>query len=188
MDIMEESYGYEMGVAGLSYSLQYREEGMPAKGQKKPLAERFWSKLDKRGPDECWPWLGCKCRGYGQILHENGKYIGAHVAALIVAGRYIEGMDVLHNCNNPECVNERHLRNGTHQENMQDAIRAGTFRHRPQGKGEKHSLHILTECDVKQIRRWASVGLSHGEVAKAFGVARKTVSKVVSRETWDHVT
>lgn len=26
--------------------------------RRRPLAERFWEKGDKRGADVCWPWIG----------------------------------------------------------------------------------------------------------------------------------
>uniref|UniRef100_A0A0S4U1M5 Putative bacteriophage t7-related gene protein n=1 Tax=Ralstonia solanacearum TaxID=305 RepID=A0A0S4U1M5_RALSL len=26
--------------------------------QRRPLAEHFWEKIDQRGSDECWPWIG----------------------------------------------------------------------------------------------------------------------------------
>ena len=33
------------------------------------VVERFWSKVDKRGPDDCWPWLGTlEPTGYGQFF------------------------------------------------------------------------------------------------------------------------
>lgn len=43
------------------------------------MAERFWSKVDVRGADECWPWTAYadRERGYGQFW--NGEWlVGAH--------------------------------------------------------------------------------------------------------------
>jgi len=37
-----------------------------------------------------------------------------------------EGMVLRHTCNNPACVNPEHIVPGTHSENMQDSVRAGT--------------------------------------------------------------
>lgn len=34
--------------------------------------DRFWSKVNKRGQDECWEWLAYKdSNGYGQFWHEG---------------------------------------------------------------------------------------------------------------------
>jgi hypothetical protein len=31
------------------------------------IEERFWSRVDVRGPDECWPWMAATVKGYGQL-------------------------------------------------------------------------------------------------------------------------
>ncbi|MCA9750178.1 MAG: HNH endonuclease, partial [Romboutsia sp.] len=51
-----------------------------------------------------------------------------------------KGMEVLHNCNNTKCANPDHLRLGTHKENMQDKVKAGT-----QPKGSVHPGAKLNE-------------------------------------------
>lgn len=157
-------------------------------GFKTPLAERFWPKVNKRGPDECWLWLGVKVRGgYGQIW-DGERTIGAHRAALILDGRNLGALDVLHKCNNPSCVNPAHLRAGTEAENMQDAINAGTFIHHHPGYGEENANVLLCEDAVIQIRRrYKAGGESLASLGREFSVSPSTIAKCIKRKTWKHV-
>jgi len=88
---------------------------------------RFWSKVDKRGPDECWPWTtGLNHDGYGAFSYtgENGRVIrlGAHRWILgHLRGTHLgPGEEACHSCDNPPCCNPAHLRVGSHQDNMTD--------------------------------------------------------------------
>lgn len=84
---------------------------------------RFWARVDKRGPDECWPWVGPTDRvGYGAycfISHEGP--IPAHrIAYGLANGGIPDGLHVLHKCDNRPCCNPAHLYTGTHTDNMAD--------------------------------------------------------------------
>ena len=41
------------------------------------IVARFWAKVDRRGDDECWPWLAStRSKGYGAFAYTfNGKSI-----------------------------------------------------------------------------------------------------------------
>lgn len=93
------------------------------------IVEKFWPKVDKRGPDECWPWLAsCVKGGYGKLREpgRQGRTLGAHVVSLMLAtGEVADGRQALHSCDNKLCVNPAHLRWGTQSDNMQDAVARG---------------------------------------------------------------
>lgn len=92
-----------------------------------PLEQRFWPKVDKRGADECWLWLGARIpKGYGRILGSS-KPVYAHRASWEIANDQSvpTGLVVMHSCDNPPCVNPAHLSVGTAGDNNRDAIAKG---------------------------------------------------------------
>lgn len=143
------------------------------------LAERLAARTIKT--DTCWNVAGCRVgnNGYGQIVvgrDHVGKLIRiyAHRAAWEIAnGRLVpDGLEVLHSCDNPRCVNPAHLSVGTHAENIHDALRKGRWTRRR-----------LSDADVAQIRLMAAGGALQREIAAVYGIARNTVSMIVTGRT-----
>jgi hypothetical protein len=89
-----------------------------------PLERRFFKYVLIDAPDKCWPWQGAYQEyGYGRIGVRTGFTDGAHrVSYQLHKGAIPEGLYVLHDCDNPACVNPKHLRLGTHQDNMDDMV------------------------------------------------------------------
>ena len=90
------------------------------------LLERFWSKVDVRGPGECWLWTAGTTHGYGH-LKLGGRHVGAHrVMWLLVHGEELESDQyVCHTCDNPPCCNPAHLFLGDALINVQDMMAKG---------------------------------------------------------------
>ncbi len=87
---------------------------------------RFWKRVDVRGVDECWPWLGGRYdSGYGAFYVNGQNTNAARVSCSICNGEIPKGMLVLHSCDNPPCCNPFHLRSGTHKENSKDMADRG---------------------------------------------------------------
>jgi hypothetical protein len=70
--------------------------------------------------DGCWEWQGAKINGYGNL--QIGK--SAMLAHRVVMNAPADLM-VLHSCDNPGCVNPKHLSLGTAHDNAQDMKRKG---------------------------------------------------------------
>ncbi len=179
------------------------------------VEERFWSHVDIRGPDDCWPWMGSKSKGYGRFAVTRGKQVGAHCFAYeLVKGPIPPGLDVLHSCDFPPCCNPVHLWSGTHTDNMQDCVAKGRKAHicgeqhyshtHPErlARGERHGWRThpesiprgercgsakLTETKVREIRRLFAVGTTKIAIARLMGVCHATIRQIVFRKTWKHI-
>jgi hypothetical protein len=74
------------------------------------MVDRFWSKVDVRGPDECWPWLkSVMSSGYGQFYLDGGPKLAHRVAFVLAGGVIPEDYEVDHTCLFILCCNPRHL-------------------------------------------------------------------------------
>lgn len=81
-------------------------------------SERFWEKVDKRGPDECWEWKAtCSWSGYG-VFYPTRRGQAAHRFAWeLTRGPIADGLDLDHLCRNRSCVNPDHMEPVTRLEN-----------------------------------------------------------------------
>ncbi len=149
----------------------------------------LWSRIDKKGPDDCWLWQGARSvEGYGIVsVRVEGKGTTRRAHRLVyeeVNGTIADGMKICHTCDTPACCNPAHLWEGTHADNMADMVSKGrgTGTH----PGEAHGRAKLTGSLVKEARRRWRRGDSIADMAVEYGVGQSTLRKAVYRETWTH--
>lgn len=149
------------------------------------LCNTFEDRFDRRGPDECWPWFNGKGKhGRGQMTLGGQTVPAPRVAYLLYVGDIPDhdshhGNVVRHTCDNPPCVNPKHLIIGTQKDNLRDRDERGRAQH-----GEKHSKARITEEIVLAIRRDLR---ATGAIAAAFGVTVSMVCNIKSYRTWSHL-
>lgn len=98
---------------------------------KESVQERFWRFVNKDGPipehvpllGQCWIWTGAVVDEYGRYKWKD-RSRRAHRVAWELSGHSISSTDLLlHECDNPTCVNPAHLRIGSQHDNMQERWR-----------------------------------------------------------------
>lgn len=103
------------------------------------LEQRFWAKVDRGEPDECWEWQGNRdLNGYGRIWVDGRSPRASRVAWELENGcAFPAGMLACHTCDNPPCVNPRHIFVGTYRDNQRDA----SAKKRNDPRGRAHWTH-----------------------------------------------
>lgn len=151
------------------------------------LAQRYWEKVDVRGPDECWPWTAAtNAAGYG-ILGvwdgSRGRSVLAHrIGWGLVRGEAPGELCVLHSCDTPACQNPRHHFLGTRLDNNAD--RHAKAR---DARGSAAAPARLSEAAAREIHRRYSDGEQLIPLADEFGVHHSTISAIARGRSWRHL-
>jgi hypothetical protein len=151
-----------------------------------PIEQRFWTKVQRAGPDECWLWTASVTgSGYGQIWESWPVRIrwDAHKYSWILHfGPVPDGLWVLHTCDVKRCVNPKHLYLGTNSRNLQDALERGQ-----KAIGSQCSFAKLCPDEVQEIRRLKQTGLTQEVLADQFGVSKTTIWRAYSGRAYKDI-
>ena len=144
------------------------------------VMERFWAKVDRREPGECWEWqASCDDSGYGTFRHQ-GKMKKAHRLAWVFCGRgpIPDGLVVMHSCDNPPCCNPAHLSLGTVADNNRDRHDKG--RSKNLFTADAHPRRRLSDLDRDTAIRMRAAGATQQAIADTIGCSRGYVATLVA--------
>lgn len=94
----------------------------------KKVVLRFWQKVERHQDDECWPWTGAKLKkdGRGRFWFGGRMRVAPAVSLLLHSVDQPNQLHfACHKCDNPKCVNPKHLWWGTVKDNAIDASKKG---------------------------------------------------------------
>lgn len=158
----------------------------------KRLLNRFSSRVNVpedwvENLEKCWIWIANTDRdGYGRISLKGFQYKAHRISWEIYNGPILNGLLVLHKCDNPSCVNPNHLFLGTHKDNSFDMVNKGRSNH---FLGSTNSRSILSEHDVLEILTSVENGAitSIDQIINKYKVSKSTIFQIFDGKNWQHV-
>jgi hypothetical protein len=125
--------------------------------------------------DECWPFTGkVNNKGRPYFAVAGTKHLVYRLVYELVKGdNALEGKIARHTCDNEICCNPNHIVPGDHQQNMDDM--------------KERERHGLPHHTIRAIRKLATDGRTHAEIADLYGIGRSTVTEIVNRTHYGHV-
>lgn len=161
---------------------EHRPPGRPG-CSRLSVSDRFWNKVQRGGPDDCWPWLGAKTTwGHGMFwVSAVRKRQSAHAIALELSSGIVrpEGMHCCHRCDNPECCNPAHLYYGTPAQNSSDMVTRSR-----NARGSHKVNALLSEAQVIEIRARYFAGETAASLASEFGIQPGHLSNITRGRMW----
>jgi hypothetical protein len=146
--------------------------------KKQTVEERFWSKVDRQGPDDCWEWTGATRPANVGVYYGKFDNMFAHRYSYVLSHgcEIAHGLVVCHSCDNPLCVNPKHLFAGTVADNQRDRRAKG--HHGDMGRK-------LSSDDVRRVHRLhMNGGLSSYQISVLVGVTAAMVRHILRGLCW----
>lgn len=142
---------------------------------------------EKSKPDQytgCTHWVGNALpRGYGRIVVHGKRYLAHRLSYEVHVGPIPDGMNVLHKCDVPACINPDHLYLGTQRENVRDMMERGrakgqwTRQNAPAFRGVGGRKPVIPDEIVREIRAARGV-VSASDLSRMYGISPSYVSKL----------
>lgn len=180
------------GVAHITLGATHKHLNLPRLVRRTFLGGSWKSSVEDRvaasftiDPETgCHNWNRAKTsKGYGAIV-VNRRTLPAHrVSYELANGTISDESFVLHNCDNPSCINPAHLRLGTHDENMHDKV----LRSRVPA-GENHYNSKITADQAVEIMKLFGEGKTADQVSSITGINKGTINNVKYGGCWNDVT
>jgi len=137
----------------------------------------------KEDNKKCWNCISHKdkVRGGYKIFVRNKKRILIHRYIYeINFGKIPKGKIIRHKCDNPNCINPKHLILGTQKENMQD------MKDRERSLyGIKNHKAKLTEKQAKEIYL---LNFPYKEIAKKYKISKEAITSIKNDKNWIKTT
>ena len=162
----------------IRYSFDWREylygNADAPKYEIEKIRDRFLTFVKKT--NTCWNWSGFK-DGKGYARFQISKYAerGHRVSYRIHKGEIKKDAVIRHICDNAECVNPKHLKIGTHIDNVKDR----NIRNRT-AKGFSLPNTKLSNDQIGQIRKLYKDGHKQKEIAKKYNITKGYISAIVT--------
>lgn len=153
----------------------------------KPIKFYTLDEILKRGiiKNECLEWpLKPNKSGYGKITHGGKKHTVSRLVATFVYGQPKENYFALHSCDNPICINPKHLRWGTKQENNEDMMKR---KRNKQPQAFNHFNSRFKPQDIIDIRLKYQTGQTQTAIAREYQVAQVTIQKIVTYKRYTNL-
>ena len=146
-----------------------------------PKVAEYRDRISK--PCELWTRARSKA-GYGQVNRKvDGVWKRFYVHRLVC--EFFHGpapeirSEVLHSCDTPACYEPSHLRWGSRNENVRDAMDRARIRH-----GSGHWNSKLTEAQVAEIRSKKAAGVHRLVLCREYGIGTQNLHAICRGATW----
>lgn len=172
------------GFCSMHYT-RWLKHGNASKILRTPSPAKDWISLHKTHADDAclvWP-FAIGSAGYGVVHRPNDGSLTTAANLMCEAAhgpRPSTKHECAHSCGKGHkgCVNPKHLRWATPDENQQERAEHGTS-----NRGTRQWASKLTDDDIRSIRA-RSATETQADLAKEYGVGPDQISRIISRKRW----
>jgi len=159
--------------------------------RRKTWDEKICDKIDVRGEDECWPWIGYTNKGYGVLKVRYGPRSEGrqkHYLAHRCVWALDNGVDpdklnpdelIIHDCSNYICCNPSHLFSGDHQDKADVMVHNNRTT-----SGSRNGRALLRPSDVRRIRLERRKGRTLKSLSEEYKVHLATIDLAARGVSW----